>query len=36
MADKRAPGRSLDECEYYGTAGSSAIIRFCLPILTNM
>ena len=22
--------------EYYGTAGSSAIIRFCLPILTNM
>ena len=19
MADKRAPGRSLDECEYYGS-----------------
>lgn len=28
MSKKRAPGRSLDECEYSCAMGSSAIIRF--------
>ena len=29
-------GYKHKQVEYYGAAGSSVIIRFCLPILTNM